>query len=402
MPRLAILNTHPIQYFAPLYRRLAQEPDIDLTVYFCSRQGAEEYSDIGFGERIKWDRSLLDGYEHKFLKNWRGPDQVGGFWSLINPGIVSELRKHRYDALIVNGHNHATYLLAMLAAKIFGTAVMMRCETHLGLQRSAFRRSIRKPIMSFMYNQICDLCLPIGSLNKEFYLFHGVDQKRMFTVPYTVDNEYFTSAARQYARPDLRDELGIPQDKLIVLFASKLLSRKRPMDLLLAFHRLQAEGVNAALLFVGSGERELELKNYVREHQLSDVHFLGFRNQSELPKFYSMADVFVFPSENEPWGLVLNEVMCAGLPVVASREIGAVPDLVHHGVNGFTYDAGDIDQLSSALNQLLEAPEKRKFMAKESRTIIGQWNYEYCVSGIVQALAALQPAANPMAKSQVA
>jgi glycosyltransferase involved in cell wall biosynthesis len=115
-----------------------------------------------------------------------------------------------------------------------------------------------------------------------------------------------------------------------------------------------------------------------------------------------MADVFVFPSENEPWGLVLNEVMCAGLPVVASREIGAVPDLVHHGVNGFTYDAGDIDQLSSALNQLLEAPEKRKFMAKESRTIIGQWNYEYCVSGIVQALAALQPAANPMAKSQVA
>jgi glycosyltransferase involved in cell wall biosynthesis len=402
MPKLAILNTHPIQYFAPLYRRLAQEPDIDLTVYFCSRQGAEEYVDVGFGERIKWDRSLLDGYEHKFLKNWRAGDQVGGFGSLINPGIVSELRRHRYDALIVNGHNHATYLLAMLAAKTLGTAVMMRCETHLGLQRSAFKKLVRKPLLSFLYNRVCDLCLPIGTLNKEFYLFHGVDRNRLFTVPYTVDNEYFTLAARQYAGPDLREELGIPQGKPIVLFASKLLSRKRPMDLLLAFHRLQAQGVNAALLFVGSGERELELKNYVREHQLSDVYFLGFRNQSELPKFYSMADVFVFPSENEPWGLVLNEVMCAGLPVVASREIGAVPDLVHHGVNGFTYGAGDIDQLSSCLIQLLEAPEKRRLMAKESRTIIGQWNYEYCVSGIVQALAALQPAANPMAKSQVA
>jgi glycosyltransferase involved in cell wall biosynthesis len=402
MPKLAILNTHPIQYFAPLYRRLAQEPDIDLTVYFCSRQGAEEYADPGFGERIKWDRSLLEGYQHKFLKNWRADDQVSGFWSLINLDIVSELRQHRYDALIVNGHNHATYLLAMIAAKTLGTAVMMRCETHLGLQRSTFKRFVRKPLMSFLYNRVCDLCLPIGTLNKEFYLFHGVDRNRMFTVPYAVDNEYFTSAARQYAKPELREELGVPQDKPIILFASKLLSRKRPMDLLLAFHRLHEQGVNAVLLFVGSGERELELKNYVREHQLSDVHFLGFRNQSELPKFYSMADVFVFPSENEPWGLVLNEVMCAGLPIVASREIGAVPDLVHHGVNGFTYNAGDIDQLSSALNQLLEAPEKRKLMAKESRTIIGQWNYEYCVSGIVQALAALQPAANPMVKSQVA
>jgi glycosyltransferase involved in cell wall biosynthesis len=402
MYKLAILNTHPIQYFAPLYRRIAQEPNIALTVYYCSRQGAEEYSDLGFGERIKWDRSLLEGYDYKFLKNWRVGDQVGGFGSLINPGVVSELRRYRYDALIVNGHNHATYLLAMLAAKALGTAVMMRCETHLALQRSAFKKFARKRLMGFLYNRLCDLCLPIGTLNKEFYLFQGVDRSRMFTVPYTVDNEYFTLAARQYAKPDLREELGLPHDKPIILFASKLLRRKRPMDLLRAFHRLQERGVNAALLFVGSGEREVELKNYAREHQLFDVHFLGFKNQSELPKYYAMADIFVFPSENEPWGLVLNEVMCAGLPVVASREIGAVPDLVHHGENGFIYDAGDVDQLSSYLKQLLDAPEKRMLMAEQSRAIIAQWNYESCVVGIVQALAALQAAANPIRKRQVA
>ena len=403
MAKLAILNTHPIQYFAPLYRRLAQEPDIDLTVYFCSSQGAEEYVDAGFGERIKWDRSLLDGYQHKFLKNIRRGDQVGGFWSLINPGIVSELRKHKYDALIVNGHNHATYLLGMVAAKTLGTAVMMRCETHLGLQRSAFRTVVRRPLMSLLYNRICDLCLPIGTLNKEFYLSHGVDQNRMFSVPYTVDNEFFTLAARQYAKPVLHKELGISQDKPVILFASKLIGRKRPMDLLLAFHRLREWRVNAALIFVGSGEREMELKGYVAEHQLSDVYFPGFKNQSELPKYYSVADVFVFPSENEPWGLVLNEVMCAGLPIIASREIGAVPDLVHEGENGFTYTAGDIDQLSSCLKRLLEAPEKRELMADKSRNIIGQWNYERCVRGIVQALASFnqkQPIQSPMDKSR--
>jgi glycosyltransferase involved in cell wall biosynthesis len=402
MPKLAILNTHPIQYFAPLYRRLAQEPDIDLTVYFCSRQGADEYVDVGFGERIKWDRSLLEGYEHKFLKNGRASDRVGGFWSLINPGIVSELRTHKYDALIVNGHNHASYLIAMLAAKVFGTSVMMRCETHLGLHSSGLKRTLRKPLMRVLYNRVCDLCLPIGTLNEEFYLSHGVTRNRLFTVPYAVDNEYFTSAPPLSNGTDLREALGIAQDQPIILFASKLLSRKRPMDLLVAFHRLHEQKVNAALVFVGSGEQQLQLNNYARKHQLSDVHVLGFRNQSELPKYYSMADVFVFPSENEPWGLVLNEVMCAGLPVVASREIGAVRDLVRHGENGFTYDAGDIDQLSSCLRELLEAPEKRMQMGKQSRAIIEQWNYEYCVRGIVQALAALKPLANPIAKSQVA
>src|SRR6185503_10281762 len=118
MPKLAVLNTHPIQYFAPLYRRLAQEPDLDLTVYFCSRQGLDEYLDEGFGERFKWDTSLLDGYRHKFLPNLRRRDQVTGFLSLINFGIIRELRRNRYDALLVNGHNHASYLIAMVAAKL--------------------------------------------------------------------------------------------------------------------------------------------------------------------------------------------------------------------------------------------------------------------------------------------
>jgi glycosyltransferase involved in cell wall biosynthesis len=108
------------------------------------------------------------------------------------------------------------------------------------------------------------------------------------------------------------------------------------------------------------------------------------------------------PAEKESWGLVLNEVMCAGLPIVAAREIGAVPDLLHHGENGFTYEAGDIDQLTSYLRQLLEGPEERILMGRHSRTIIEQWTYERGVLGVVQALAALRPAGDPIANSQVA
>jgi glycosyltransferase involved in cell wall biosynthesis len=403
MPKLAILNTHPIQYFAPLYRRLAKEPDLDLTVYFCSRQGAEEYLDPGFGERVKWDRPLLDGYNYHFLKNVRRHDRVRGFWSLINPGIVLELRKHKYDALIVNGHRHATYLLAMFAAKAVGTAVMMRCETHLGLQASGFKRLVRKPLMSFLYNQVCDLCLPIGTLNRDFYSFHGVSEARLFPVPYAVDNEYFIAAAEKYSKQlTLKQELGLPLDKPLILFASKLMARKRPMDLLRAFHRLQASGTDAALGFVGSGEEEQALRGYARENQLRDVHFCGFQNQSELPKFYSAADVFVFPSENEPWGLVLNEVMCASLPVITSREIGAAPDLVHEGKNGFMFEAGNVDELTSYLKRIVVDPKMRKRLGEESRRIIEMWDYESCLRGIASALARTELGPRHLTEGQAA
>ena len=403
--RLAILNTHPIQYFAPLYRRLAQEADIDLTVYFCSRQGSEEYLDAGFGERIKWDTPLLDGYQHKFLNNLRSKDQVNGFWSLINPEIISELRNNRYDALWVNGHNHATYLIAITAAKAFGIPVLMRCETHLDLQRSGLKRAIRKPVMRLLYNFLCEVCLPIGSLNRDFYLFHGVKENRLFTVPYTVDNHYFATASEQYVgtSDDLRTQLGLPVDRPLILFASKLIPRKRPIDLMRAYHRLTELGIEAVLVIVGSGEEETALKKYVEQHKIAHVYFFGFRNQSELPKFYSIADVFVFPSENEPWGLVLNEVMCAGLPVIVSRGVGAAADLVRHGENGFIYETGDVEELSDYLFTMVTAePQLRMQMAQASRRIVDNWNYEQCVEGVKEALTTMRPANYPMAEKQAA
>lgn len=387
MYKLAVLNTHPIQYFTPLYRRLAQEPDIDLTVYFCSHQGVEEYLDEGFGKRITWDVSLLDGFKHQFLKNLRKRDRVGGFWSLINLGIITELRRGEYDALLVNGHNHATYLIAMLASKLLGTSVLIRCDTHLLLRRSPWKRWLRKPLMGLLYRGLCSYCLPIGTLNRDFYLAHGVSKDRLVPVPFAVDNEYFkASAERTMSKPELKKQLGLPQEKGVILFASKLISRKRPMDLLLAFQEAGPRNLQAALVFVGSGEQDGRLKDYVQEHEIPDVFFFGFQNQSELPAFYAVADVFVLPSENEPWGLILNEVMCAGLPVIASDKIGAVPDLVRHGENGFAFSSGSTAELSECLSRIMKDAEMRKRMGEASRKIIEHWDYESCVVGIREVL----------------
>ena len=103
---------------------------------------------------------------------------------------------------------------------------------------------------------------------------------------------------------------------------------------------------------VGRGEQHELITTYVTEHDLDNVHFLGFINQSDMPKFFAMSDIFVLPSENEPWGLIINEAMCGRLAIVASEEIGAVADLVHHDVNGFLYSLGNVQVLTNYLIEL--------------------------------------------------
>ena len=386
--RLAVLNSHVIQYFAPLYRRLAQEPDIDVTVYYCSRQGLDAYTDPGFGgQLVQWDVPLLEGYRSVFLDNWRHEIFVKGFWSLVNPGIVAELRRNHFDAILVHGHNYATYLLACLAARWQGTPIFTRVETHLLLQRSRLKRLIREPLLRLFYSQ-CAACLAIGTRNAEFYRHHGVPDRKIFLVPYTVNNERFMAQA-DACRPHravLRAELGLRPDLPVLLFASKFIQRKHPLDVLRAKAELQWEGTECAVLLIGAGEEEQALRQYCNEQGLRDVYFLGFRNQSELPRYYAIADVFILPSENEPWGLVINEVMCAGVAVVATEEVGAVADLVRPGENGMLYPAQNVAALTAVLRGLVRDPHRCRRMGLRSREIIADWSYEHCVEGVRTAL----------------
>lgn len=383
--RLAHLISHPIQYRVPLYRALERDPRVDLTVFYCSKRGLEAYQDVGFGQTVQWDVPLTDGYAHTFLPNWKQSSRTAGLLNDVNPSVVTELRKGQFDAIWLSGHNSITHLMAVAAAKLTRTKVLMRAETHLKLQRGGFKKRFRKLIMSSFYRFV-DVGLPIGTLNAEFYQAHGISAENLSLVPYAVDNQFFVERVAQADPQMVRNRLGVSADKPIILFASKLIGRKRPLDLLKAFHQLQTRGVDAALVYVGSGELEVTLKQYAQTHNVRDVIFCGFQNQTELPSFYAAADVFAFPTENEPWGLVLNEVMCAGLPIVASAEIGAVPDLVHHGENGLLFEAGDVAQLSAHLETLVANTNLRTAMGARSLEIIEQWSYTQCVEGIVAAL----------------
>jgi glycosyltransferase involved in cell wall biosynthesis len=385
--KLAILNTHPIQYFAPLYKRLAKEENIDLTVYYCSRWGVNEYIDPQFNTTVKWDIPLLDGYNYKFLKNLRKTEDVNKFFNLINLGIINELIKNKYDFLWLNGHNNFTNIIAVITAKLFGIKLLMRAETQLNVEPARIKKLIRKPVMKLFY-KLFNGFLYIGTRNKEYYKYLNIPDNKLFLVPYSVDNEYFiykVESAKKRIK-EIKIKYGIPNENKNILYASKLMKRKNPIDLLKAFELLKKNFDNVNLIFVGTGEEEILLKNFVNDHNIKNVFFLGFLNQSELPAAFAISDVFVLPAINEQWGLIINEAMCAGLPVVVSDVVGAVPDLVKEGINGYSFTAGNIHQLADKLYLILSNDELRISMGIKSREIISKWSYNECIQGIQKAL----------------
>jgi glycosyltransferase involved in cell wall biosynthesis len=385
--RVAFVNTHPIQYFAPLYAYLNQTGVFAVTALYLSDFSVRGSLDAAFGQVVKWDVDLLSGYDVRFVEGAGIRNEPAGFFSIIAPQIWREVSRGGFDALVVHGHTPAVALIAVAAAKWAGLPVFARGETHLGLRRGLLKRLVRKPLMSAFYRSLSGV-LSIGTANAAFYRAIGMPEERIFSMPYTVDNARFSKSSQlpNEQRSEVRATLGVTDDDPIVLYAAKLHARKHPDDVLRAAARLKDQGVRFHVVMVGSGEMAAELVKLATRLGLENVHFHGFANQSVLPQIYGAADLFVLPSENEPWGLAVNEAMCAGLPIVASAEVGCVADLVRAGVNGQTFAAGDVEGLANALHSVLVDRETRTRMSTASRDIISRWSYAECAAGLQAAL----------------
>jgi glycosyltransferase involved in cell wall biosynthesis len=388
--RIAFLHTHPVQYIAPLYQHLNRHWDASITALYLSDYSVRGGTDHGFGRHVKWDIDLVEGYDARFVRGAERRGEPSRFFSTVAPSLWGDIRSGDFAALIVHGHTPAAMVLAVAAAKASRIPVLMRCETHLGLQRSSLKRLLRRPLIGAFYRRF-DAVLAIGSANREFYRAMGVREDRIFLMPYAVDNRRFTAASRLSAaeRRAMRASLGVDDGRPIVLYAAKLQPRKRPDDLLRAAALLNREEMSFQLAMLGSGETEPELRAMAQGLGLANVSFAGFVNQSALPRYYGACDVFVLPSVDEPWGLAINEAMCAGLPIIASSEIGCVPDLVRDGGNGRLFSAGNIVALADALRSLIADPVLRERMGQASRDLIARWSYAECEAGLSAALAAV-------------
>jgi glycosyltransferase involved in cell wall biosynthesis len=387
--RLAYVVSHPIQYQAPMLRRLAQEPDISLSVFFWSDFSTKEYLDEGFGVRVTWDVPLLEGYKYEFLPIIRRSTEVT-FWAPINRGIYRALKRGRFDAVWLHGYWNINCALTMISAKLLGIPLLERVDgTLIDHPRSAFRRTVKRAFFSLARHFISAV-LPVGSRNRDYWNHYLGADFPSFMVPYVVDNAYFQSIIEttSHFREEFRQQLKLESGRPVILYASKLISRKHCIDLINAFIglKLPADAKKPYLLIVGDGGERAACEERVRAAGESSVRFLGFQNQSQLARFFDLCDLFVFPSKDEPFGLIVNEVMSAGKPIIISDEVGCQPDLVADGINGRVFPVGDVAALRAALESVLGDAESRQSMGRRSLEIINRWSFEADIRGLREAL----------------
>lgn len=391
--RLAYLVSHPIQYQAPLLRRIALEPEIDLTVFFGSDFSLRSYRDEGFGVDVAWDVPLLEGYRHEFLPTLRD-NGTEGTLSPISRGLFSRLAHgidgKPFDALWVHGYSTANQLQGILAARALGIPVLVRSDSSLIDRPRSSARLAAKRLFFQSLRGLLDGVLVSGTLNGEYWRHYLGPDFPLFLLPYAVDNNWFQQRTREAVatRDQLEAELSLERGRPVILFASKMQTRKHGDDLIEAYARFCAGSADQPyLLFVGDGEERSALEAQAAATNLDGIRFAGFRNQSELPRFFDLCTVFVLPARHEPWGLVINEVMNAAKPVIVTDEAGCHPDLITDGVEGCVYPARDVDALTSALHAVLDAPETAARMGAAALTRINRWSFDQDIAGLKQALA---------------
>jgi len=387
--KLAYFVSHPIQYQAPMLREISKHSEIDLTVFFIRDFSLREYSDKGFGVKIKWDIDLLDGYKYKFLNVIREKSEGKlKFFDPIVSGVYTALKSEKWDAVWFHGYNHHSMIWAIILCKLLNIPFFMRMESNLICTPKG--KWLKDKFISFLVKNASGL-LYIGKENKDYYISYGAEEKKLFSVPYTVNNEFFQSLSnkmKQYIDEE-KGKLGLEKNLPIVLYASKFIKRKNPVKLLEAFELLSVNGrpPNAYLLYIGDGEERERLYNKIKELGWeNNVRLLGFKNQSELPLYYDMCDVFVLPSNKEPYGLIVNEVLNCAKPIITTTEVAAAKDLIKDGENGFIYEPEDIETLAKHIKKFINDPSLSKKMGEKSLEIIDKWNYKEDVNGIYKAL----------------
>lgn len=344
--RIGFLISHPIQYYAPIFRELSKR--CDLTVFFAHRQTAEQQARAGFGVAFEWDVDLLSGYEHRFLRNVARNPSTDRFRGCDTPAVADEIGNGKFDGFVVPGWALKSYWQAVWACRRARVPVFVRGDSQLAGRRSTPVRLAKALAFSNLLRSF-DGFLYVGRRNREYLLHHGAAAERMFFSPHCVDNDWFRGRSLDARTVGNKRQSDIRR----ILFVGKLLGRKRPHDAVQAAALLRVAGVPVEMAFAGSGDLQESLDKAARAAGLP-THFLGFVNQSQMPAVYARADVVVLPSDgSETWGLAINEGMACGVPAVVSDAVGCGPDLIEEGATGATFPLGNVQAMATALKSVL-------------------------------------------------
>jgi len=385
--RVLFVCSHPVQYAAAVFRLMAQHPKLDIQVAYCSLQGAESGLDPEFGVEVKWDVPLLQGYSWVHIPNKSPRPGLGRFFGLFNPGLWKLVSAGGYDAVLVHtGYMYASFWMVAAAAKLHGTPMLFGTDA-VGLEprsRNHWRIWIKRMVLPTVF-RMATVALAPSQASAEYLGSLHVARDRIVVTPFVVDNDYWLSRAAKVDRAMVRSTWGLPDGQPVVLFCAKLQPWKRPQDALRAFAK--AGVPDAHLIIVGEGPMRAELEFQAKTLNIAErIRFVGFVNQTELPKLYCSADVMVLPSEYDACPVVVCEAMLCGCPVILSDKIRGRSELVRPGQTGFFYPCGDVDTLAETLHRALADRKKLAQMGEAARNRMETWSPRENVEAHVRAI----------------
>jgi len=384
---LAVIETHPVQYHAPVYRDLQMRFGIPVTAIYGSDFSVAGYRDHEFGADFAWDTDLLSGHTPVFLSQVSGRG-ARSFEEVSARGIGQALRRVAPKAVLLVGYSPHFNQVAFYEAWRGRYPILFRGETadHTR-QRSPIKASVRDQTLRWGYKRIAKL-LYIGKHSYQHYKGLNCPDEKLIFSPYCVDISPFETdeTARARLRPATRHRLGIDDGQTVLLFSGKLSHRKGPGLLLQAIKQLpSAAREKLVVVFLGSGQLLAELKQMAQAAPPVKAIFLGFQNQTQLSGYYHAADLLILPSRaGETWGLVVNEALHHGLPCVVSEAVGCAPDLIDHGITGYTFETGSSYSLALLLQQALGLVGCHN-VRQSCRQKVSDYSVENAARGIAEA-----------------
>ncbi len=368
--RTVILTEIIAPYRIPVFNSLARRTDLDLNVIFLA-----ETDDALRQWRIYKDEI---SFRYRVLPSWRWRTRNRTF--LVNRGLWSALKELSPQVIICGGYNYAASWQALRWAKRDGVDFVLWSESNVHDARAG------RPWVEFMkayFLRRCDRFVVPGKASLEYLQKLGTPETGIFTAPDAVDNLWFSTQA-EYARRhaiEIRERMNLPSR--YILFVGRLVPEKGVFDLLEAYAKLESDlRSNVGLLFVGDGISKDQLAQQAKHVHPGTIYFTGFKQREDLAAMYALAEALVLPTHSDPWGLVVNEAMACGLPIVVSSVAGCSADLVEHGSNGFVVPPRDSEKLSMAIDSVVRHLDLQYQMGTISFERIQSYSPEACADGL--------------------
>jgi len=371
--RLTLITEIIAPYRIPVFNALAGLDGIKLHVVFLAETDPVRRQWLVYKNEIN--------FSFEVLPSWRC--RAGNNNVLFNWGLSAALNRSSPDAILCGGYNYPAAWKALSWAQRNHVPFFLWAESNLRDLRSGLRWI---ELLKTNFLRRCDGFVVPGKSSFDYLRAYGIREESIFTAPNAVDIRFFArKTALVCANGGVRAQYHLP--KQFFLFVGRLVAEKGVFDLLKAYQALpRSLREKVGLVFVGDGPQQADLRQLAKKADRGTVQFAGFVQREELPVYYALAEALVFPTHSDPWGLVVNEAMACGLPVICSRVAGCAEDLVQDDWNGRLVCPGDTGKLTAAMQQLSGDASLRLLMSERGRQKIAAYSPESSAAGMAAAV----------------